>query len=86
MKMKNPKSQFEYHSDMFNKHIIKEAYQWCLDNLPLKSDRGIIFNVDKLFIITSSQKIVDKLNKNFGSSFTFNNKDFWNNRTYFLKP
>ena len=43
-------------------------------------------DVDKLFIITSSQKIVDKLNKKFGSSFTFNNKDFWDNRTYFLKP
>lgn len=71
---------------MFNKHIIEETYQWCLDNLPLKPDSGIIFGVNKLFIVTSSQKIVDKLNKKFGSSFTFNSEDFWDNRIYFLKP
>ena len=66
----NPKTQFEL-KPIGRKDLIKEAYEWCKQNLPLKDERGIIFQVDELFIITSSQSVIDKVNNHFGSNFGF---------------
>ena len=78
---RNPRCQFEIHS-LFDKKRIEDAYLWCLENLPLKDDRGIIYWVDELFIITSSQKVIDKVNAHFGSYFSF--EDFWENRVFYI--
>ena len=66
----NPKTQFELKT-ISREDLIKEAYEWCKQNLPLKDERGIIYQVDELFIITSSQSVIDKVNKHFGSNFGF---------------
>lgn len=66
----NPKTQFELKT-ISRKDLIKEAYEWCKKNLPLKDERGIIFQVDELYIITSSQSVIDKVNNHFGSNFGF---------------
>ena len=66
----NPKTQFELKT-ISRKDLIKEAYEWCKQNLPLKDENGIIFQVDELFIITSSQSVIDKVNNHFGSNFGF---------------
>ena len=66
----NPKTQFELKT-ISRKDLIKEAYEWCKQNLPLKDERGIIYQVDELFIITSRQLVVDKVNKHFGANFGF---------------
>ena len=71
-KNKNPKTMFELHTMDYNHSIIKEAYDWCLKNLPLKDEGGIRYRVDQLYIVTSSQKILDKVNARFGSNFSFN--------------
>lgn len=69
---KNPRTQFELHTLDYNNSIIKEAYEWCLKNLPLKDESGIKYMVNELFIVTSSQKVLDKVNEHFGSGFSFN--------------
>lgn len=66
----NPKTQFELKT-ISRKALIKEAYEWCKQNLSLKDERGIIFQVDELYIITSSQSVIDKVNNHFGSNFGF---------------
>lgn len=66
----NHRTQFELKS-ISRKDLIKEAYEWCKHNLPLKDERGIIYQVDELFIITSSQSVIDKVNNHFGSNFGF---------------
>ena len=66
----NPKTQFDLKT-ISRKDLIKEAYEWCKHNLPLKDERGIIYQVDELFIITSSQSVIDKVNNHFGSNFGF---------------
>jgi hypothetical protein len=66
----NPKTQFELKT-ISRKDLIKEAYEWCKQNLPLKDERGIIFQVDELYIITSSQSVIDKVNNHFGSKLGF---------------
>ena len=66
----NPRTQFEL-KNISRKDSIKEAYEWCKHNLPLKDERGIIYQVDELFIITSSQSVIDKVNNHFGSNFGF---------------
>ena len=66
----NHKTQFELKT-ISRKDLIKEAYEWCKQNLPLKDESGIIFQVDELFIITSSQSVIDKVNYHFGSNFGF---------------
>lgn len=71
-KNKNPRTQFELHTLDYNHSIIREAYDWCLKNLPLKDGSGIRYNVTELDIVTSSQKILDKVNARFGSNFSFN--------------
>lgn len=68
--MKNYKTQFEI-TTINRKDLIKEAYEWCKHNLPLKDERGIIFQVDELFIITSSQSVINKVNSHFDSNFKF---------------
>lgn len=71
-KNKNPRTQFELHTLVYNHSIIREAYDWCLKNLPLKDGSGIRYQVTELDIVTSSQKILDKVNARFGSNFSFN--------------
>ena len=66
----NPNTQFDLKT-ISRKDLIKEAYEWCKHNLPLKDERGIIYQVDELFIITSSQSVIDKVNNHFGSNFGF---------------
>lgn len=66
----NHRTQFELKT-IIRKDLIKEAYEWCKHNLPLKDERGIIYQVDELFIITSSQSVIDKVNNHFGSKFGF---------------
>lgn len=79
---RSPKVQFEFKT-VFSKHFIKEAYEWCVANLPLKEDRGLVYQVDEMYIITSSQKVIDKVNAHFGSKFSFEN--VWENRIWFLE-
>lgn len=71
-KNKNPRTQFELCPIDYNHSIIKEAYDWCLKNLPLKDGSGIRYEANELYIVTSSQKILDKVNARFGSNFSFN--------------
>lgn len=82
MKPRLGKHQFELHSVPFPRKDLKFAYDWCLDNLPLKEDKGIIYNVTEVYIITSSQRIIDKVNRHFGSNFSF--EDFFTNNIYFI--
>lgn len=67
---KNPRTQFELKT-INRKDLIKKAYEWCKQHLPLKDEYGIVYLVDELFIITSSQSIIDKVNKHFHSNFRF---------------
>lgn len=76
---KNPKSQFEIISDDVN--FINNTYDWCVNNLNLTDGKGILYLVDRLYIITSSQKIIDKVNKHFGSNFSFEN--FWETNRFY---
>lgn len=80
---RNPRCQFELKT-LGRTEQIKEAYDWCLKNLPLKEDKGLQYWADEMFIITSSQKIIDKVNEHFGSKFTFKNEEFWASRIYYL--
>lgn len=80
---RNPKCQFELKT-LDNKQLIKEAYDWCIKNLPLKEDKGLQYWADEMFIITSSQKIIDKVNEHFGSRFTFKSEEFWESRVHYL--
>ena len=83
MTHKNLRCQFEFKT-ITNKNAIKEAYEWCLYNLPLTEGRGIQYWVTELFIITASQKVIDKINKHFGSNFSFDNPTFRDTRTFYL--
>ena len=76
----NPRTTFELKT-INRKDLIKEAYEWCKQNLPLKDDHGVIFQVDELFIITSSQSVINKVNNHFGSNFGFGIKG---ERAFFL--
>ena len=76
----NPRTTFELKT-INRKDLIKEAYEWCKQNLPLKDDHGVIFQVDELFIITSSQSVINKVNNHFGSNFGFGIKG---GKTFFL--
>lgn len=81
---KNPRCQFELKS-IFHKELISSAYEWCKANLPLKDEKSIQYWVDELYIITSSQKVLDKVNEHFGSHFSFKSEEFWDSRVYFLE-
>lgn len=68
---KNCVVQFEVKS-MFGKNL-KSEYDWCVANLPLKEERGLVYQVTEFYIITRSQRVIDKVNRHFGSSFSFKN-------------
>ena len=68
---KNDVVQFEVRS-MYGKNL-KSEYDWCVANLPLKEERGLVYQVTEFYIITRSQRIIDKVNRYFGSSFSFKN-------------
>jgi uncharacterized protein YqgQ len=68
---KNDMVQFEVRS-MYGKDL-KSEYDWCAANLPLKEERGLVYQVTEFYIITRSQRIIDKVNRHFGSSFSFKN-------------
>lgn len=66
---KNDVVQFEVRS-MYGKDL-KSEYDWCVANLPLKEERGLVYQITEFYIITRSQRIIDKVNQHFGSSFSF---------------
>lgn len=68
---KNDVVQFEVRS-MYGKEL-KSEYDWCVANLPLKEERGLVYQVTEFYIITRSQRIIDKVNLHFGSSFSLKN-------------
>lgn len=68
--MQNPKTQFEIIS--FNRNDLIDIYKWCINNLRLKEDVGVIYQFSEVYVITRSQRTIDKLNKYLGSSFGFN--------------
>ena len=68
---KNDLVQFEVKS-VYGKNL-KSEYDWCVANLPLKEERGLVYQVTEFYIITRSQRIIDKVNRHFGSSFSFKN-------------
>ena len=68
---KNDLTQFEVKSA--NGKNIKAEYDWCVANLPLKEEHGLVFQVTEFYIITRSQRVIDKVNRHFGSSFSFKN-------------
>lgn len=68
---KNDLVQFEVKS-VYGKNL-KSEYDWCVVNLPLKEERGLVYQVTEFYIITRSQRIIDKVNRHFGSSFSFKN-------------
>ena len=70
-KRKNPRCQFELKVCFSNPSTIKEAWKWCVKNLQLKDEHGIIYQINELYIITCSQKVIDKVNNQFGSNFSF---------------
>lgn len=63
--------QFEVRS-VYSKNL-KSEYDWCVANLPLKEEHGLVYQVTEFYIITRSQSIIDKVNQHFGSSFSFKN-------------
>ena len=71
--MKNDRTQFEIRSIWKEREIIWKIYQWCVKNLNLKEDYGLHYWVTEMYIITSSQKKIDKINKYLGSNFSFQN-------------
>lgn len=69
---KSHRTQFELKGFFRNSsEEMEKAYEWCLKNLPLKEEHSIIWQVNEVFIITSSQAVIDKVNKHFGSEFSF---------------
>lgn len=80
---RNPRTTFELISLTGSKKI-EEAHQWCLNNLPLTDGAGIRYEGSVLFIITSSQKIIDKINNHFGSQFCFRSPKCWGITTYYI--
>ena len=70
-KQKNPLTQFELHTFDYNPQVISDAYDWCLANLRLKDEHGLMYRVNELFIVTRSQQIIDKVNRHFGTMFSF---------------
>ena len=70
-KRKNHITQFEIIS--LNKRNLIKDFDWCVNNLHLKEDKNLLYQVSEIYIITSSQIIIDRVNKHFGSSFSFNN-------------
>ena len=68
---RNDLTQFEIKSK--NDRDIRAEYDWCVENLPLKEEHGLMYHVTEFFIITRSQRVIDKVNCHFGSAFSFKN-------------
>lgn len=77
---KNDVVQFEVRS-MYGK-TLRSEYDWCVANLPLKEECGLVYQVTEFYIITRSQRIIDKVNRHFGSSFSF--KDWQESRIFYI--
>ena len=77
---KNDVVQFEVRS-VYGKNL-KSEYDWCVENLPLKEERGLVYQVTEFYIITRSRRIIDKVNRHFGSSFSF--KNWQDSRIYYI--
>lgn len=71
MTKKNPRTQFEIRADDWID--LEQIYQWLIKNLPLKANKSIIYQLSEIYIITSSQRIIDKVNKGLGTCFSFDN-------------
>ena len=78
---RNCLTQFELRAK-YGTRELEEEYQWCVENLPLRAGRAIVYQVDEIYIITSSQKVIDKVNEHFGTTFSFEN--FMENRVFYL--
>ena len=78
---KNARTQFEIISIF--KRILDKEYKWCVKNLPLKDESGLVYNATEIYVITSSQKILDKLNKHFGSAFDIS--DMQGSRVFYIR-
>lgn len=77
-----PAVQFELKAYEQEK-LVREAYDWCKQNLQMKPERGLIFWPDEIHIITASQRILDKVNAHFGT--TFNMEHAWETRVQYLR-
>lgn len=77
--MQNPKTQFEIIS--CNRNDLIDIYKWCINNLRLKENVGVIYQFSEVYVITRSQRIIDKLNKYLGSSFGFND---WSKMVFYV--
>ena len=80
---KNHRTTFEFIA-ISDSRKIENAYWWCRNNLPLTDGVGIRYEGNELFIITSSQKIIDKINKHFGSKFCFRDADNWGTTAWYI--
>lgn len=78
---KNDLVRFELKS-LFGKYLESE-YNWCVANLPLKEGRGLMYWVTEIYIITRSQRVIDKVNRHFGSSFSVKNS--LESRSFYIK-
>lgn len=78
---KNDLVQFELKS-MKGRDLHAE-YDWCVKNLPLKEEHGLVYQVSEIYITTRSQRVIDKVNRHFGSSFDF--KLWQETRVFFLE-
>ena len=77
---KNDPVQFELKS--MKGRVLHAEYDWCVKNLPLKEEHGLIYQVSEIYITTRSQRVIDKVNRHFGSSFGF--KLWQETRVFFL--
>lgn len=79
---KNPTVQFELKQTFESDSGMRDAYDWIVNNTPLTAERGVIYQVDEIYIITSSQRIIDKINSHFGSTFNFESGEKFCNTFY----
>lgn len=77
---KNDPVQFELKS--MKGRALHAEYDWCVKNLPLKDEHGLVYQVSEIYITTRSQRVIDKVNRHFGSSFGF--KLWQETRVFFL--
>lgn len=78
---KNDVVRFEINS-LFGKSLESE-FNWCVAKLPLKEGRGLWYWVTEIYIITRSQRVIDKVNRHFGSSFSVKNS--LESRSFYIK-
>ncbi len=71
----NDRTQFEIISS--HKQVLIEEYEWCRKNLHLKDNYGLVYQVTEFYITTSSQRIIDKVNKHFGTKLDFKGQRYY---------